>query len=75
MNSSKVDSDNWRWDKAGGPGGLDPLEPAWDALVRALELPFIGGALWSRCFREAFDEDGRELAVPIRPLHLTARSS
>jgi CelD/BcsL family acetyltransferase involved in cellulose biosynthesis len=63
MNSSTFDSDNWRWDTAGGRGEIDVLAPAWDDLVHALELPFIGGALWSRCFWEAFGEPDRELAV------------
>jgi CelD/BcsL family acetyltransferase involved in cellulose biosynthesis len=58
-----VAADSWRWEAAGGAGGIEVLAPAWDDLVHALDLPFVCGALWSRCFWEAFSEPDRELAV------------
>ena len=39
------------------------LAPAWDELVRALGLPFVSGALWLRCFWDAFGEGDQGLAV------------
>jgi CelD/BcsL family acetyltransferase involved in cellulose biosynthesis len=58
-----VAADSWRWEAAGGAGGIEVLAPAWDDLVHALDLPFVCGALWSRCFWEAFGDPDRELAV------------
>src|SRR5262245_38302638 len=67
--SSRPDADSWRWETAGGPGEIDTLAPAWDELVHTLELPFMSGAVWSRCFWQAFGHSDGDLAV------LSARGS
>jgi CelD/BcsL family acetyltransferase involved in cellulose biosynthesis len=61
--SSGLEAGGWRWEAAGGPRGIETLAPAWDELVRTLGLPFVSGALWLRCFWNAFDEGDKELAV------------
>lgn len=61
--SSRLESDGWRWETAGGPRGIETLAPALDELVRALELPFVSGALWLRCFWSAFGDEDKELSV------------
>jgi len=59
------------------------LAPAWDDLVRGEGLPFISGALWMRCFWDAFGDGDQRLKflaarqdgrlVAILPLKRTGR--
>ena len=53
----------WRWEEATGPEAIENLAPAWSELVRNLGLPFTSGALWLRCFWEAFGDSGEDLTV------------
>jgi CelD/BcsL family acetyltransferase involved in cellulose biosynthesis len=62
--SPALESGSWRWETtARGSHGIETLTPAWDELVRTLGLPFVSGALWLRCFWNAFGEKDKELAV------------
>jgi len=39
------------------------MAPAWDDLVRARSLPLVSGALWMRCFLDAFGDGGQSPAL------------
>lgn len=49
----------WQWEESRGRNALERLAPAWDELVRARDLPFVSGALWMRCFWDAFGDGGQ----------------
>lgn len=59
----KTPPDSWRWEETRGSGAIEGLAPAWDDLVRALSLPIISGALWMRCFWDAFGDGGQGLTI------------
>src|SRR5258708_3821740 len=54
---------SWRWEESTGPAAMEALAPAWDDLVRAQGLPFISGALWMRCFWDAFGDGNQALKI------------
>jgi CelD/BcsL family acetyltransferase involved in cellulose biosynthesis len=60
---SGLETGRWRWDEAAGPRGIEALAPAWDELTRSLGLPIASGALWLRCFWNAFGNGDHDLAV------------